>query len=63
MPGKVVSVGATVGSTVQAGDTLLVVEAMKMETSVSATTAGTIGEVLVTPGDKVNAGDLLVVIV
>lgn len=63
MPGKVVSVEATVGSTVQAGDTLLVVEAMKMETSVSATTAGTIGEVLVTPGDKVNAKDLLVVIV
>jgi pyruvate carboxylase len=60
MPGKILQVRCAVGDTVAAGDTLVVAEAMKMETSITATTGGAVEEVLIRVGDTVDAGDLLV---
>ena len=61
LPGKISRVAVRPGETVQAGDTLLVIEAMKMENEVKATGAGTVAEVRVAPGQAVNAGDVLIV--
>ena len=60
MPGLVVSVPVSPGETVSAGQKLLTLEAMKMETTVYAERAGLIAEVLVRPGMQVEAGDLLI---
>ena len=62
LPGKITHVAVKAGDTVKVGDTLLVIEAMKMENEFRARTAGTIAEVRVQPGQAVNAGDVLVVI-
>ena len=62
MPGKVVAVHAEVGQEVAAGDTLLVLEAMKMEMAVLAAVAGTITSLPVNAGDTVAAGQVLAVI-
>jgi len=62
LPGKVTHVAVTAGERVKPGDTLLIIEAMKMENEFKAQTAGTIAEVRVQPGQAVNAGDVLVVI-
>ena len=44
------------------GDTLIVIEAMKMENEFKAAVAGTVSEVHVSAGQAVNPGDVLVVI-
>jgi pyruvate carboxylase len=62
MPGKVSSVAARPKQPVQAGERLLSIEAMKMETAVYSPRDGVVGEVLVTPGMTVEARDLLVVL-
>ena len=62
MPGSVATVTAVAGARVARGDTLLTLEAMKMETAVRADVAGEIAEVLVRPGQAVEAKDLLVVL-
>ncbi|MFN4242403.1 MAG: pyruvate carboxylase [Tepidisphaerales bacterium] len=62
MPGKVSAVNVTKGQTVKAGDRLLSIEAMKMETSIYAPRDARIGDVLVKPGTVVAARDLLVVL-
>ena len=62
MPGKVTHVAVTPGDRVKPGDTLLVIEAMKMENEFKAAAPGTVAEVRVAPGQAVNAGDVLVVI-
>jgi acetyl/propionyl-CoA carboxylase alpha subunit len=61
LPGKISRVAVRPGDTVQAGDTLLVIEAMKMENEFKASGAGTVAEVRVTAGQAVNAGDVLIV--
>ncbi len=61
MPGIVSTVGIAVGQKVNAGDVLLSIEAMKMETALRAERDGTVGEVLVRAGDQIDAKDLLVV--
>ncbi len=58
--GIVVRVAAQVGQTLQASDVLLVLEAMKMETSVTAPVAGTVAAIKVNAGDSVQAGQILV---
>lgn len=60
--GTICAVNVKVGQRVQEGDTLLTLEAMKMETDVSAPRAGTVTEVNVNTGDAVTAGDTLVCI-
>jgi biotin carboxyl carrier protein len=62
MPGKISHVAVERGSAVQPGDTVLVIEAMKMENEIKASVAGAVREVRVTVGQPVNAGDVLVVI-
>jgi len=62
MPGKVVHIAAGVGHTVAPGDTLVVLEAMKMENEFRAAVAGTVKEIRVAAGQAVNPGDTLVVI-
>jgi acetyl/propionyl-CoA carboxylase alpha subunit len=62
MPGTVVEVSVEVGSTVAAGDVLVVMEAMKMELSVTASVAGVVSAVPVSEGDSVEAGTPLVVV-
>ncbi|MGA0854340.1 MAG: pyruvate carboxylase, partial [Luteolibacter sp.] len=60
MPGMVTEVAVSPGQEVKAGDKLVVLEAMKMLTTVSAASDGTIGEILVQKGDQVDSDDLLV---
>jgi pyruvate carboxylase len=59
MPGLVVRVNVSAGESVEAGQKLLSLEAMKMETTVYADKPGKIAEALVRPGTQVEAGDLL----
>jgi pyruvate carboxylase len=61
MPGVVSTVAVAQGQNVKAGDVLLSIEAMKMETALRAERDGSIAEVLVRPGEQIDAKDLLVV--
>ena len=62
MPGVVLTVSAAVGAPVARGQALLTLEAMKMQTAVRAEAAGEVAEILVQPGQAVDAKDLLVVL-
>jgi glutaconyl-CoA decarboxylase len=62
LAGKVVSIDKAVGTAVKAGDVLMTLEAMKMNTSVTATDAGTVSKVLVSAGDSVEEGQPLLII-
>jgi len=62
LPGKITHVAVRPGDPVRAGDTLVVIEAMKMENEFKASAAGTVTEVRVQPGQAVNPGDVLVVV-
>lgn len=57
--GKVVAVEAKVGDAINAGDTVVVLEIMKMETPVVAPKAGTVASIDVTVGQSVESGALL----
>ena len=59
MPGTVVNVVVSAGQAVKAGDDLVFIEAMKMETPVKAPQDGTVASVNVGAGDAVEAGDVL----
>ncbi|KEC71773.1 pyruvate carboxylase [Rhizobium leguminosarum bv. phaseoli CCGM1] len=61
MPGVISRVFASSGQAVSAGDVLVSIEAMKMETAIHAEKDGTIAEILVKAGDQIDAKDLLVV--
>jgi pyruvate carboxylase subunit B len=60
LPGAVFKIVAAVGSEVAAGDTVLILEAMKMETEIKAEKGGRIAEILVNQGQVVAVGDVLV---
>ena len=62
IPGKVVGVAVSAGDEVAAGQSLLVLEAMKMENQIVAEAEGTVEDVLVTPGSTVEGGQLLLVL-
>jgi acetyl/propionyl-CoA carboxylase alpha subunit len=59
MPGLIVRVNVSAGDQVQAGQGLVVMEAMKMENELRATVAGTVRRVAVNPGSAVEKGALL----
>jgi biotin carboxyl carrier protein len=59
LAGVVVEVGVKVGEAVKSGQQMLVIEAMKMKTSVSAHKDGKVTAVMVKPGDAVDAGQVL----
>ena len=60
LPGTVIAVSVSAGDEVSDGDVLMVVEAMKMEHKITATTDAKVAEVLFSVGDRVDQGDLLV---
>ena len=60
--GSVWKVEVAVGQTVAEGDTLLIVESMKMEIPVSAPKAGTVAEIRTAEGEPVADGQLLVIL-
>jgi biotin carboxyl carrier protein len=60
MPGLVVAIKVKPGDTVQAGQALLVMEAMKMENAITASYNGTVTKIYVREGDAIGEGDLLV---
>jgi pyruvate carboxylase len=62
IPGVVSIVAAELNQTLKKGDRLLVMEAMKMQSTVYAPAAGKVKELLVQPGQRVEAKDLLLVI-
>jgi pyruvate carboxylase len=62
MPGTIATVAVAAGRKVARGDLLATLEAMKMETAVRAEADGEVAEVLVSPGQQVDAKDLLVVL-
>lgn len=62
MPGKVVRVLVEVGAQVEAGDGIVVVEAMKMQNEMKAPRAGVVASISVEAGATVNAGDKLALI-
>jgi pyruvate carboxylase subunit B len=60
MPGLIVRVNVSVGDRVEAGQGIVVMEAMKMENELRATAAGTVWSINVTSGTAVEKGALLV---
>jgi pyruvate carboxylase len=62
MQGKVFKVNVAVSDTVAKGDVIIVTEAMKMETSVTASISGTVKSLEVAVGDNLDAGDLVAVV-
>jgi acetyl-CoA/propionyl-CoA carboxylase biotin carboxyl carrier protein len=62
MQGTIVKVLVEVGSPVEEGQTVCVLEAMKMENNIAAGKSGTVTEVKVAPGDSVGSGDVIVII-
>ena len=60
MPGKVIKVMTAEGATVQAGDTLVILEAMKMENEVKAGIDGVVKAVHITEGQVLESGFLMI---
>ena len=63
LAGNVIKVPVAVGQQVKSGETVLILEAMKMETNVSAPCDGQIGEIKVREGDAISVGDILLTII
>ena len=61
MPGKVVKIPVKAGETVEAGQTLIIVSAMKMESEFKARKAGVVKSIHVAEGDTIDANKVLVV--
>ena len=62
MPGNILKVNVTAGQSVNEGDVLVILEAMKMENEIMAPKAGTVAQVLVSKGSTVDTGATLVVL-
>jgi acetyl-CoA/propionyl-CoA carboxylase biotin carboxyl carrier protein len=62
MQGTITKVLVAVGDTVEAGQPVCVLEAMKMENNINADKSGTVAEVKVSPGQSVGTGDIVIVI-
>ena len=62
MPGTILDVKVSVGATVNSGDVLVILEAMKMENEIVAPQAGKVASINVSKGDSVDAGQVIVTI-
>ena len=62
LPGTITAVNVKVGDKVNAGDVVIILEAMKMQNNIEAENAGTITAINVTPGDSVMEGAVLLTI-
>ena len=62
IPGAVSKISVKVGDTVEKNQTIVTIEAMKMETAITARMSGTVESVLVSEGDTVKGGQLLLTI-
>jgi pyruvate carboxylase subunit B len=62
LPGKVFKIVTDIGEHVETGDTILILESMKMETRINSTVSGTVSELLVAEGDQVATEDVLVLV-
>ena len=62
MQGTIVKIQVATGDTVESGDILVVLEAMKMENNITSDVSGTITEINVNEGDAVGAGDVIIII-
>jgi glutaconyl-CoA/methylmalonyl-CoA decarboxylase subunit gamma len=62
MPGKIVTVKVSKGQLVQAGDVVLILEAMKMEQEIKANSSGTVSDILIKDGDTVKKEQALILI-
>lgn len=62
MPGTILDIKVAVGDTVSRGQTVVILEAMKMENDIVASCDGKITSILVSKGDTVNSDDVLVTI-
>ena len=62
MVASVLSVAVAPGESVEVGDTVMLLESMKMEIPVLVERAGTVHDVRVVPGDVIQEGDILVVL-
>ena len=60
MPGTILDVKTSVGASVNSGDVLCILEAMKMENDIVAPSAGTVASIAVNKGDSVEAGQIIV---
>lgn len=59
MPGKILKLLCKAGDKIEAGQPLLIIEAMKMENEIRAVHSGVIEEIVVQPGQKVETGEIL----
>lgn len=62
MPGSILDIKLNVGDPVKAGDTIIILEAMKMENEIVSPIDGKIGSINVKAGDSVNSNDILAII-
>lgn len=62
MPGSIMEIKVNTGDSVNEGDVLVLLEAMKMENEVTAPTSGVIKSIAIEKGASVNTGDIMVVI-
>ncbi len=62
LPGNITKILVSEGDAVRAGDTLLILEAMKMENEIVAPSSGKVKEIKVQEGQRVETGDVLVVL-
>jgi biotin carboxyl carrier protein len=63
MVASVHSLVAAVGDTVEVGDTLVILESMKMEIPVVVEHPGTVAEISVEPGDVIREGDVIAILI
>ena len=62
MPGKILEVKVNVGDTVNENDEVIILEAMKMELPIAASSSGVVKEIKCNKGDSVEADDVLIVL-
>ena len=60
MPGTILDIKVSVGQTIQKGDVVCVLEAMKMENDIPASQGGTVASINVQKGSNVNANDVII---